>query len=228
MIELDNINKTTWALKNPMDWAQRYSNRVTLATPLFIEIDSTVPNAARARLLDINGGADPDWSPLSKFVNQEDDTENGQHGVSVDSGDLSLIKQAFSQGAAAAACLMIASMSERWGGQWEELADALEADRYEPNAWFERDNRQLTLLDLFSNTYVVELQDGEVDDAIESGYLNRPKLIRPSDADWAAPLLEYARSQGQGLSLQDILHKARTSGPDEALNTPESPRPAAQ
>lgn len=224
MIQLDGLNSTLWALAHPMDWAHRFSNRTTLGTPLFIEIDRTDPGGARARLLDITGGVDPDWSPISRFENQE---ANGCNcWVPVDPADSAPVKEALGQGnMAKAACLMIAAMAQRHGDQWEDLARNLEETRYEANAWFERDNRQLTLLDLISNQYVVDLQGDDVDEAIESGYLSRPRAIRPSDSDWVAPLLEYARSLGLAPSLEDLLQAARSNTNLSPENT-ERARPA--
>lgn len=62
------------------------------------------------------------------------------------------------------------------------------------SAWFERDRKQLVLN--MGSLEVLTLNDEEVDEAIESGFLCTPSKPRPSEEDWLQPLLLYAQDTG--------------------------------
>lgn len=84
---------------------------------------------------------------------------------------------------------------------WQLYVQALERDRYEADAWFERDRKHLRLHDKLLGQDVVSLWDDQVDQAIDDGFLTAPRRPRPSSSDWLRPLLDYA---GEGQILVDL------------------------
>lgn len=99
-------------------------------------------------------------------------------------------------------------------GAMQCAIDTLNGDsRYDSDAWFERDNRQVTLTDRVTGKTVVSLVGEDYDQAVEDGFLSPPRHPRPGDSDWLQPLLDYAREQGL---LQEV----------SATNRPaKAPRP---
>lgn len=190
MIKPDTLNKTVFLVEDPHQWACRYSDRPTLATPLFIERD---PATGLVRLMDIQGGVDPDWS-LPEHLGV--DLTGGYFGMPVPM-DLWRAAEALLQaGRPADAMMTVVSSLAHTDGNWDEFHDAVQRDRYEVNVWIERDNRQITLTDLLSGNDVFCLTDEEFDSAIESGYLSRPRGPRPQERDWLNPAIDYGTQIG--------------------------------
>ena len=63
------------------------------------------------------------------------------------------------------------------------------------DTWFERDRAQVRLYTK-NGREVFCLNDDDVYEAIQDGFLTRPKVPRPSDADWLPHALAYARYYG--------------------------------
>lgn len=61
--------------------------------------------------------------------------------------------------------------------------------------WFERDRKNIRL-ETPGGRVVFDLWDEEVDEAIESGYLAAPRVLRPSDSDWQPAAVVYAIEMG--------------------------------
>jgi len=66
--------------------------------------------------------------------------------------------------------------------------------QYRVSVWFERDRKNITL-ESPTGEEIACLWDDEVDEAIEDGFLERPRHPRPSAADWKPKVLAYARSK---------------------------------
>lgn len=71
----------------------------------------------------------------------------------------------------------------------------LKKSDYVCSTWFERD-RQYVRLETPAGRTVFELWDDDVSQAIEDGYLTRPRTPRPSDVDWQPHAVQYAIDTG--------------------------------
>lgn len=110
-------------------------------------------------------------------------------------------------------CRLVDNRVRNSSNTWLEFLAELERDRFEPNAWFERDRRSLTLTDNVTGDTLVELWDEDVDDAIADGFLTWPKCPRPTDSDWLAPLVAYAKHQDLIPSLRADVSAPGTDRP---------------
>ena len=63
------------------------------------------------------------------------------------------------------------------------------------HTWFERD-RQNVRLETPSGRVIFDLWDDDVTQAIEDGFLKRPRHPRPSDSDWLPSAIDYAKDMG--------------------------------
>jgi hypothetical protein len=66
---------------------------------------------------------------------------------------------------------------------------------YVCSVWFERDRSNVTL-ETPDGREIFSLWDDDVAQAVEDGFLPKPRSPRPSDSDWQPCAVEYARSQG--------------------------------
>lgn len=98
-------------------------------------------------------------------------------------------------GAAKVFCAAIAENCDGFEG-WAACLQLAQKDRFSATAWFERDRQNLVLTDELTGRCVVELWDDAVTDALETGYLVRPRGPRPSESAWVEPLVAYAQSFG--------------------------------
>lgn len=70
----------------------------------------------------------------------------------------------------------------------------------EPDVWFERDRAHVGLRTKDGKD-IFDLWDEDVADAIESGFLTKPRHPRPSERDWHQHLVDYANERGLGSKL---------------------------
>lgn len=73
----------------------------------------------------------------------------------------------------------------------EKIAD----HEYVVSVWFERDRSNISL-STPKGREIFSLWDDDVHQAIEDGFLPKPRYPRPSDAQWQPCAVEYARNQG--------------------------------
>ncbi|MFK4705726.1 hypothetical protein ABIC83_002565 [Roseateles asaccharophilus] len=75
------------------------------------------------------------------------------------------------------------------------LFEKTTVDQLVCSTWFERD-RQHVRLETPNGRVIFELWDEDVSQAIEDGYLKAPLVPRPSDKDWHASAVDYAKDKG--------------------------------
>lgn len=68
----------------------------------------------------------------------------------------------------------------------------LQDHEYVCSTWFERDRKQVRL-ETPEGREIFCLNDDDVDQAIEDGYLTTPRVPRPDDSDWQPHAVAYAR-----------------------------------
>ncbi|KAK0039488.1 hypothetical protein Bpfe_031075 [Biomphalaria pfeifferi] len=69
------------------------------------------------------------------------------------------------------------------------------AGQYVCTTWFERDRANIRL-ETPNGREVFDLWDDDVAQAVEDGYLTRPRVPRPTDADWQPHAVRYAIDMG--------------------------------
>lgn len=195
---MDKQNKgpssTVFLVEDPARWACRYSERPSIATPLFIQYRV----GGQARLLDISGGVDPDWTALEQLGIEED------FGLPIDDALWHQVQTLLNKGDNTGAFDHLVHTMGMRSEEWSNFADTVSKGRYFASAWFERDRQNLVLTDTLSGKDVVELWDEEVSHEIESGNITPPRFPRPSDEDWLAPLLSFAREMGLVRSPNEV------------------------
>lgn len=185
MLDPKLLQNNVLLLEDPMPWATRYSSEVSISTPLFIEFGAD----GKARLLDIMGGIDPDWTDPADLgiVNSKD----SPYGYAKPFAWDEVVGHLRSGDPAKAMSVLIADMA-RFDEDWSTLMWSVQRSRYSSSAWFERDIRQVGLTDELTGKDIITLEGEELDDAITMGLLTPPRHPRPSDSDWLNPLMEYA------------------------------------
>lgn len=185
-LDSTKLNQSIFLLNDPGRWSCRYSSRPTVATAIFAEFGDD----GQVRLLDISGGIDPDWT------NAKDLDITRQDTVEIDPNIWAATERILEDHGAACALSALADFMANNNPEWETFSDALQEGRFSASAWFERDRQNLVLTDSLSNADVVTLWDESVTEALEDGFLQRPRMIRPTDSDWIEPLKAYAQAQG--------------------------------
>ncbi len=171
----------------------------SLATPVFIEFKAPLvlgsnPWNREARLRSLSSfvlGSEPEWQPAEDLLPEGDLTFDALPPSLANDIDemLALARSDL------AMCALVREMAEREEG-WEAFRESVEQERFTANVWFERDRKNVNLTDGLTSRVLVCLWDGDVDDAIESGYLTPPGVPRARDSDWLEPLLQYANETG--------------------------------
>lgn len=104
------------------------------------------------------------------------------------------------------------------GDALEDVAALINETRWTSNVWIERDRAQLALTDELTGKEVFQLWDDDFSQAIEDGFLSKPRHPRPSDSDWHQPALDYAESQGL---MADLELKPKASAHSMPFSAPE-------
>jgi hypothetical protein len=207
-IDHTQLNQSIFLLSDPGRWSCRYSSRPTVATAIFAEFD----HGGKVRLLDILGGIDPDWSEETAL----EITRQDQDVLTLDRSVWDQTQTLLQDCGPAFALSALANFMADSYPEWEDFSETLQADRFSASAWFERDRQNLVLTDHLANKDIVTLWDEAVTEAIEDGYLSRPKTVRPKDSDWIEPLKNYAQSMGllpsEHLSFQTAAQARPNSG----------------
>lgn len=183
---INETKQTTLLVEDPARWACRYSSRPTIATPLFIQHRP----GGEARLLDIAGGVDPDWTPLDQLGLEP------EFGLPIDPAIWHQTQVLIEAGAHTQAFDHLVHQVAQQNDEWSEFEETVSHDRYFASAWFERDRSNVVLTDTLSGKDLVALWDDDVTGAIESGYLRAPRHPRPREEDWLQPLVSYAQDMG--------------------------------
>lgn len=218
MLDTNALFKSIFLLEDPRPWSCRYSNRPTLATPLFVEIGRG-ENEGKGRLIDIQGGVDPDWTPLEK-LDIDPNSVLGDPGEPI----MKKVKEHLEQGDHAKALVHLATGLSIYSDPWAELVDDIEKTRYRASTWFERDIRQVGLVDELTDETIACLEGEDLDSAVEMGLIRAPRHPRPSEEDWLATLLEYATDQGYIKSPEEIRTSILVRTPLDARRGPARQR----
>lgn len=221
-LPVQKLNKTIFLLAEPARYAQRYRDRPQPDCALFIEFSGSGQDR-KAALLDIGGHVEKEFAAPCAANKRFDDEDRAvcfdapEHIVRA----LSARRGPGREHDALLVLGIVSTLAAQNNAGWQDLMSLIETGRYEASAWFERDRKSLILTDLFTNTEVVVLRDEAVDEAINSGLLRPPRRPWSSDADWLAPLLEYARSQ---VCLMEPGPLRRSTEPETPSANPVRPR----
>lgn len=204
------LNKSIWLIDEPQALLASGEAPSAASLPIFIHYELPVKGLATvATLLLANG--EP-WNtrerrPLAEVFELCGDP-SGSIGIGIGSHLMDAINntRALARGnnpvdrKVAAGRVLCAAIAETSASSdaWARLSYRAAKDRFTANVWFERDRKNVRLVDELTGIELVNLWDDAVVEAIGSGYLVAPKgrIGIDDEWDWPAALEDYARDIG--------------------------------
>ena len=124
----------------------RYGGNPRVGAPIRLETRED----GHVRLLDILGGVDPDWIDPARA------TGNLDH-IEIAPEDWERVTAIVSNEGGSAALLALTEDMANLSDEWESFASALNDNRFEASAWFERDRKNLVLTDKLTGEDIITL-----------------------------------------------------------------------